>query len=115
LTTRIYHNPRCSKSRATVALLESRGNEFEVVRYLEAPPSRDDLERLLGKLGLPARDIVRFGEPEFADSGLTRDADAGQLLDAIARCPKLMQRPIVEHGSAARIGRPPEAVLDLFE
>lgn len=115
MATRIYHNPRCSKSRATLALLESHAIDHEVIHYLENPPSRADLERLLGKLGCPAQDIVRFNEPEFAQSGLPRDAGPAQLLDAIARYPKLLQRPIVEHGDAARIGRPPEAVLELFE
>ena len=115
MATRIYHNPRCSKSRATLALLESNGIDHEVVHYLEHPPGRDELQRLLDKLGCPAQDIVRFNEPEFAQTGLSRDADAAQLLDAIVRFPKLLQRPIVEHGEAARIGRPPEAVLELFE
>jgi arsenate reductase len=115
LLTRIYHNPRCSKSRATLALLESRGIEFEVVEYLTTPPSRADLERLLGKLGCDAAAIVRFNEPEFAQTGLGRDASAAELLGAITASPKLLQRPIVEHGDAARIGRPPETVLELFE
>ena len=114
MATRIYHNPRCSKSRATLALLESRGVEFEVVNYLETPPGRADLQRLLRALGGSARDIVRFNEPEFAQSGLARDADDAQLLEAIVKFPKLLQRPIVEHDGAARIGRPPEAVLELF-
>ncbi len=115
METRIYHNPRCSKSRATLALLESRGIDHEVVAYLDTPPSRADLERLVKKLGCGAADIVRFGEPEFAETGLSRDASDADLIDAVAKRPKLLQRPIVEHGEAAKIGRPPEAVLELFE
>jgi len=115
LLTRIYHNPRCSKSRAALALLESHGIEHEVIEYLVKPLSRADLERLLGKLGCNAAAIVRFNEPEFAQTGLARDASDAELLRAIAATPKLLQRPIVEHGEAARIGRPPEAVLELFE
>ncbi|MGD2167384.1 MAG: arsenate reductase (glutaredoxin) [Gammaproteobacteria bacterium] len=115
MTTRIYHNPRCSKSRATLALLETHGIEHEVVEYLQAPPERAELEMLLRKLGCRAADIVRFNEPEFAQTGLSKDADDAALLAAIEQHPKLLQRPIVEHGERARIGRPPEAVLELFE
>ena len=74
MQARIFHNPRCSKSRATLALLQSRGIEPEIVEYLRSPPARADLERLLAKLGCDARDIVRFGEPEFEATGLRRDA-----------------------------------------
>ena len=115
MPTRIYHNPRCSKSRATLALLEENGIEAEVVEYLKEPPDAPTLASLLNKLGCDAADIVRFNEAEFAATGLSRDADARQLLDAVAQYPKLLQRPIVEHGNNARIGRPPEAVLELFE
>jgi arsenate reductase len=113
--TRIYHNPRCSKSRATLALLEKRGTDLEIVEYLKTPPDRGKLESLLGKLGLPVRDIVRFEEAAFRESGLTRDASADALIELLVREPRLLQRPIVEHGSKARIGRPPEQVLELFE
>ena len=113
--TRIYHNPRCSKSRATLALLTERGIKHEVVEYLKAPPTRAELEQLLRQLGCEATDSVRFNESEFGLTGLTRDAADAELLDAITEHPKLLQRPIVVHGNAARIGRPPEAVLELFE
>jgi arsenate reductase len=111
----IYHNPRCSKSRATLALLEERDVDVDVVDYLASPPTRQELEDLLRKLGLPAAAIVRAGEQAFRDSGLSTDAPAGELLDLIAGCPKVLQRPIVVVGSRARIGRPPEQVLEILE
>jgi arsenate reductase len=115
VTTRIYHNPRCSKSRATLELLTARHIDPEIVEYLISPPTRDELVALLRKLDCAVRDIVRFDEPEFKASGIARDADSSALLDLLVEHPKLLQRPIVEHGNRARIGRPPENVLDLFE
>jgi arsenate reductase len=115
LETQIYHNPRCSKSRATLALLEAGNIDFEVIEYLKTPPDLTTLEGLLARLGCSAADIVRFNEAEFAATGLEKDADDAALLQAIADYPKLLQRPIVVHGEHARIGRPPEAVLELFE
>jgi arsenate reductase len=113
MTTRIYHNPRCSKSRATLELLRARAIEPEIVEYLVCPPTREEIETLVRKLGGTVHDIVRFEEPEFLASGLSRNADAGMLLDLLVAHPKLLQRPIVEHGDRARIGRPPERVLDI--
>jgi arsenate reductase len=115
MKARIYHNPRCSKSRATLALLEERDVELTIVEYLVDPPSKATLERLLGKLGLRARDLVRSAEPEFKACGLTLDAPADQLLDLMVRHPMLIERPIVETDAKARIGRPPEQVLDMLE
>ena len=112
---RILHNPRCSKSRQTLALLDKHGLEPEIIEYLKTPPDQQTLETLLQQLGCAAADIVRFNEPEFAATGLSKDADDAALLRAIVEYPKLLQRPIVVHGEAARIGRPPEAVLELFE
>lgn len=113
--TRIYHNPRCSKSRATLALLEARNLEPEIIEYLATPPSRTELESLLAALGCTVRDVIRFEEPEFKQSGLTASADEDALIDLLIAHPKLLQRPIVEHDGRARIGRPPERVLELFE
>lgn len=115
MQARIYHNPRCSKSRATLALLEDRGIDVEIVNYLETPPNRNELEGLLVKLGLPARAIVRPKEAEFVASGLTLDAPDADLVALIAREPRVLERPIVEVGDRARIGRPPEQVLELIE
>lgn len=115
MKARIYHNPRCSKSRATLALLEARGVEVEVVHYLVTPPTANELRDLLGQLGLEARNIVRPGEPEFEASGLHLDAPEDELLGLIERHPKILERPIVTAGGRARIGRPPENVLDLLQ
>jgi arsenate reductase len=114
MKAKIYHNPRCSKSRATLALLQERDVGFEIVEYLATPPSREVLRRLLHKLGAPAITLVRTDEPEFQPfKGRTLDDD--QILDLLVAHPRLLQRPIVEIDSKARIGRPPEQVLELFE
>lgn len=114
MKARIYHNPRCSKSRAALGLLEARGIDLEVIEYLREPPTRQALAELLAKLGCEARELVRSGEPEFKAAGVPLDAPADRLLDLLAAEPKLLQRPIVEVGERARIGRPPERVLELL-
>ena len=112
---RIYHNPRCSKSRATRALLEARGVDVDIIEYLKTPPDAAVLNDLLRKLGIPARDLVRKGEKLFREAGIDL-ATAGDtaLVQLMIRHPILIQRPIVETADAARIGRPPEQVLELF-
>ena len=113
---RIYHNPRCSKSRATRALLESRGVDLQVIEYLQTPPDAAALSALLSKLGLPARDLLRRGEEQFRSANVDlATATEAALIDLMATYPILIQRPIVETDEAARIGRPPEQVLELFE
>jgi arsenate reductase len=113
MNAKIYHNPRCSKSRATLALLLERGIDVEIIDYLQTPPARVVLERLVRKLGVSALEIVRTGDPEFkAHSGATLTED--EVLDLLVSQPRLLQRPIVEVGSRARIGRPPERVLELL-
>jgi arsenate reductase len=114
MKAKIYHNPRCSKSRAALALLTERGLTFDVVDYLATPPSAATLRDLLRKLGAPALAMVRTDEPAFrpfAGRPLSDDEIVGLLADQ----PRLLQRPIVELGSEARIGRPPDRVLELFE
>ncbi|MDO1528645.1 arsenate reductase (glutaredoxin) [Fulvimonas sp. R45] len=112
---RIYHNSRCSKSRATLALLEQRGEPVEVVNYLDTPPSVAELKRLLGLLGLTARGLIRTGEDEYATLGLDDPAlDEDALLAAMAAHPRLIERPIVVANGKAAIGRPPEAVLAIL-
>ena len=115
MTPKIYHNPRCSKSRATLALLEARGETPEIVEYLKDPPTRNEIVTVLKSLGLPARAIVRSKETAFLESGLSLDASEDELIDLIVRQPKILERPIVVLGNKARIGRPPEQVLELFE
>ncbi|WP_336356314.1 arsenate reductase (glutaredoxin) [Pseudomonas granadensis] len=111
----LYHNPRCSKSRGALELLEARGLTPTVVRYLETPLNAAQIKALLGKLGISARQLLRSGEDEYkilqlADENLSE----AQLIDAIAAHPKLMERPILEVGDKAVIGRPPENILELL-
>ena len=111
----LYHNPRCSKSRGALELLEARGLTPEVVRYLETPPDAATLKALLGKLGIGARQLLRSGEDEYKTLGLADPAlSDDQLIDAMARHPKLIERPILVAGNKAVIGRPPEKVLEIL-
>ncbi|HEY5623384.1 MAG TPA: arsenate reductase (glutaredoxin) [Gammaproteobacteria bacterium] len=113
---RIYHNPHCSKSRAAMALLEDRGLELEVVEYLATPPTPATLRNLVAKLGVPAKKLVRTGETAFREAHIDLDsATDDAILEFLAREPSALQRPIVEFGANARIGRPPEAVLEIFQ
>ncbi|MBK5378691.1 arsenate reductase (glutaredoxin) [Pseudomonas sp. TH43] len=111
----LYHNPRCSKSRGALELLEARGLTPNVVRYLETPLNAAQIKALLGKLGISARQLLRTGEDEYkmlqlADESLSE----AELIAAIAEHPKLMERPILEVGDKAIIGRPPENILELL-
>jgi len=116
MTTRIYHNPRCSKSRQTLKLLEEHGIEAEVIHYLETPPGIDELRGLVDALSLPVAQIVRTGESTFKDMKLDIDEmNDTSVFEAIASNPILLQRPIVVVGNRAAIGRPPESVLTLFD
>jgi arsenate reductase (glutaredoxin) len=111
----IYHNPRCSKSRQTLALLQARGLTPEIVEYLRTPPDVATLERLLAALGLEPEQLVRKGEPRYAELGLDqRRPSRAEWLDLLAANPVLIERPIVVRGRRARLGRPPEQVLDLL-
>lgn len=115
MTVTIFHNPRCTKSRATLKLLRARGLEPEIVEYLETPPSAEQFREILAKLKLGPRDVIRKGEKiykqlELADTSLTDTA----LITAMVGNPILIERPIVVHGEKAAIGRPPENVLDIF-
>lgn len=112
---RIYHNNRCSKSRATLALLEQRGGEVEVINYLEHPPSATELAVLLKQLGMTARQLLRTGEAEYQSLGLDDPAlDDASLVAAMVAHPKLIERPIVVANGKAALGRPPEAVLAIL-
>lgn len=111
----LYHNPRCSKSRGALELLQARGLEPTVVRYLETPLSAAQLQSLLGKLGIGARQLLRTGEDEYKALNLADESlSEAQLIAAIAAHPKLMERPILEAGDKAIIGRPPENVLEIL-
>jgi arsenate reductase (glutaredoxin) len=112
----VYHNPRCSKSRATLELIERKGAEHpKVIEYLQTPPTAKELEVLVAKLGIEPEQLVRKGEEiyksEYAGKKLTR----AQWIEAMVRHPILIERPIVVAGDRAVIGRPPENVLTLLE
>ncbi len=112
----IYHNPRCSKSRATLELLRGKGIEPRIVEYLKTPPSKEEMERILALLGMEPRELMRRQEDEYEeaaldDPGLTRET----LILAMLQRPKLIERPIVVAGDRAAIGRPPESVLEIVE
>ena len=114
-TYTIYHNPRCSKSRQTLAMLNERGIEPDIVEYLKSPLSMDDLQSLQQKLGVPALAMIRSKEQAFEDLGLNAASQSHDaLLKAIAVQPILLERPIVVRGNQAVIGRPPENVMELL-
>ncbi|MCA9147505.1 MAG: arsenate reductase (glutaredoxin) [Planctomycetales bacterium] len=108
----IYHNPRCTKSRQTLALLREHDVDIEVIEYLDTPLDAKELRALLKKLGMRASEIVR--RKEYRELGLPDTEDEDELVALIAAHPKIMERPIVVVGKAARIGRPPEQVLELL-
>jgi len=111
----LYHNPRCSKSRGALELLEARGLKPNVVRYLETPPDAATLEQLLGKLGINARQLLRTGEDEYKALELANPAlSDDQLIKAMVEHPKLIERPILVAGDKAVVGRPPEKVLEIL-
>lgn len=111
----IYHNPRCSKSRATLELLTSQNIEPEIVEYLKTPPDKEKISQILALLDLPPRDLMRRSEPAYHDNELDNpDLSTDQLLDAMIAHPELIQRPIVLASGKARIGRPPESVLEIL-
>ena len=113
MTITIYHNPRCSKSRQTLALLEERGASPSIIQYLETPPSADELRAIITMLGISARDLMRkkdAAEAGLDDPALTDDA----LIRAMVEHPIVIERPIVVAGNKAAIGRPPESVLDIL-
>jgi arsenate reductase len=115
MTVTIYHNPRCSKSRQTLVLLEERGIAPRVVDYLKTPPSATELKTILKTLGLSPRDLMRKGEPRYAELGLKdRDLDDDALIALLVANPILIERPIVVSGGKAAIGRPPETVLEIL-
>lgn len=115
MSVRIYHNPRCSKSRETLALLEQRGLTPEIIKYLDTPPDADQLKVLLERLGMrSARELMRTKEEEYRTLGLAEVTDEAELIAAMVAHPRLIERPIVVKGERAALGRPPEQVLDIL-
>lgn len=112
-TMKIFHNPRCSKSREALVLLQEAGQSPEVVEYLKTPPDLGTLKALVRQLGLPVRELLRSTEAVYAELGLADPAlSDDQLLDALLHHPQLLQRPIVVRGEQALIARPPERLRD---
>ena len=110
----IYHNPRCSKSRETLQLLEDHECDPEIIEYLEEPPTMEDLQRIISMLGVSARDLLRTTEPVYKDAELDDDSLSDEeIIEAICEYPALLQRPIVIAGDRAVIGRPPSKVLEI--
>lgn len=115
MSVTIYHNPRCSKSRQTLALLEEHGVKPEVVLYLETPPSAATLDKLLTSLGMEPRDLMRKGEEPYKSLNLADPSKSRQeLIDAMVAHPILIERPVVTKGDQAALGRPPEQVLQIL-
>lgn len=112
---KIYHNPRCSKSRQTLALLQEQGIEPVVLEYLNTPPTKDELINLLKKLKISAQELVRTGESIYKDLNLDNsEVSDDQIIELLIANPILIQRPIVINGDKAAIGRPPENVLEIL-
>lgn len=115
LSVDIYHNPRCSKSRETLELLEARGVEPSVIEYLKEPPDAIELRQILDLLGISARELLRTSEAPYKQLGLQNPSlSEDQIIEAILKFPILMERPIVITNGKARIGRPPESVLEIL-
>ncbi|GGA15056.1 arsenate reductase [Amylibacter cionae] len=115
MSVTLWHNPRCSKSRQTLELLTAAGHDPQIIRYLENPPSVEELHSALALLEIPAIKLMRSGEKRFRELGLSKtDADA-ELIAAMAENPILIERPVVFANNRAAIGRPPQTVLALFD
>ena len=110
----IYHNPRCSKSREALKLLEEQGADVEVVKYLDTPPSKEELKSLLKMLGISARELMRTKEAIYKELGLREVEDEEKLIEAMVEHPRLIERPIVIKDGKAVIGRPPQKVIELL-
>lgn len=114
-TPTIYHNPRCSKSRASLAILEQHDTDPEIVEYLKTPPTEEQLTKLLAMLELAPRELMRTGQSEYKELNLANSALSDQeLIKTMVAHPILIERPIVVHNGKAVIGRPPENVLDIL-
>lgn len=111
--TTIWHNPRCSKSRATLAIVEESG-PVTIRKYLEVAPSEDEIREVLKALDIPAIKLMRTGEAEFKELGLSKTDDDDVLIKAMAKAPKLIERPVVITDKGVRIGRPPESVREVL-
>lgn len=114
MSVEIWHNPRCSKSRQTLALIEDQGIAPKVRLYLTDTPSESELREVIDLLGISAFDLIRRGEQAYRDANLSKDDPDEKLIAAMVQFPKLIERPMVRLGDKAVLGRPPENVLDIL-
>ena len=115
MSVTIYHNPRCSKSRQTLQLLQDQGVEPEIIEYLKTPPSAGQLENILQMLDMEPRDLMRKNEAEYKQTGMDdKSLNRQELIDGMVATPKLIERPVVLANGKAAIGRPPESVLKIL-
>jgi len=115
MCTKIYHNPRCSKSRNTLAILDEKGVNYDVIHYLDTPLNKAELKELLNELGISARELLRTGEIEYKELNLKNESlSEDEIIAAMINYPKLIERPIVRTEKGTVIGRPPENVLSVI-
>jgi len=110
----IYHNPRCSKSRATLALIQEKGITPEIIEYLDAAPSESELDAILTKLDMQPADLMRTGEDEYKAHIKGKDLSRAEAIALMVKYPRMIERPVVVNGDKAAVGRPPESVLDIL-
>ena len=111
---KVYHNPRCSKSRCAIGFLEDANKDFEVVEYLKETPSRQELQSILKKLGMKAVDLIRKGEADYKENFKGKDLSEDEWIDAMLKFPKLIERPIIVLGDKAVVARPTEKINELL-
>ena len=111
---KIYHNPRCRKSREALKLIEESGNDFQIINYLENTPSEDELKEIISILNIPAENLIRKGERIFKDNLKGKILSENEWIQVMVKNPKLIERPIVVKGDKAILGRPPQNVEELF-
>lgn len=115
MTVTIYHNPHCSKSRETLKLIEEKGIQVNIVEYLKTPPDKETLQQILQQLGINARDLLRTHEDEYKLAGLdNQNLSDNEVMAAMIKFPKLIERPIIVSEGKAIIGRPPVKVLEII-
>ncbi len=115
MSVTIYHNPRCSKSRQTLEILNAQNVDLEIIEYLKAPPDAETLKQILSYLGIPARELLRKGESAYKETGLNDTSlTEDDVIAAMVKHPILIERPVVVNNGKATIGRPPESVLAIL-